>query len=289
MADAIQPTPLTPEKQDGDQETGAAVAAPTPAPKPAFAYPDLEGTLSAERLGTFRQPGDDDATTLARYAWNQAIVDEFGFSLHLLEVALRNAVDRVGRQHVGTLKGHGGVPSWLDANPPVLDTAHARTTAEAREALRARAAPRTPGRLIAELTFGFWVQLFNHYYDPSRVARGQPGLALWTGPALRAAFPNAPGSFRSREALRGRLEDLRVFRNRLSHHEPVFNRDPAARHREIVSTLRWLSAPAAEYAAAFDRVPTVVAGGLVPYLPRCRTLLGFAPEPPAVVASASSA
>lgn len=289
MADGIQPpgaasgtppraTPATDDARAGAVTvvTAAPAGAPAEAPAPPLTRAGLEHALSAERLAAFGTPGDDDVTVLARYAWNQAMVDAFGFPLHLLEVSLRNAVDGAGRQVAGAPKRHGGVPSWLDAQPPVLDAPHAATTAAARDALRARGAPRTPGRLIAELTFGFWVQLFNGYYDQGAGRRGRPGLALWTPAVLRAAFPSAPARERDREHLRARLDGIRLFRNRLSHHEPVFNRDPARWYRDVAATVRWLSVPAYTYLAAFDTTPTVLAAGHAPYLARCRALLGAA-------------
>ena len=268
--------------QPGDDGVTDGVTPPREPPTPALptstvTVPALEAALSAERLTTFRQLGDDDATVLARYAWNQAVVDAFGFPLHLLEVALRNAVDGVGRRATGPVTRHGGVPSWLDTQPAVLDGAHARTTADAREALRARGAPLSPGRLVAELTFGFWVQLFNGYYDQGAARRHRPGFPLWTSAALRAAFPSAPAHARNRETLRARLDGIRTFRNRLSHHEPIFHRDPARWHREVAATVRWLSVPTAEYLAAFDITASVIAGGYAPYVPRCRALLGLPP------------
>lgn len=240
----------------------------------------LQQSLSPERLSTYRQPGDDEAMVLARYVYNQALVDALGLPLQVLEVTLRNAIDAAGRRAAGQLAGHGGVPCWLDARPRVVDAAHAATTADAREMLRARGVKLTPGRLTAELSFGFWVQLFNAYYDQAAGYR-RPGFRLWTADALRASFPNAPARFRSRDALRDRLEAIRVLRNRIAHHEPIFNRDPAARHFEVVSTLRWLSAPAAEYVAAFDAIATVIAAGPAHYLAKCRALLGT-PQPPNV-------
>ena len=267
--------------QPADDAATAAVTRLAPAP-PAVPPGALEAALSAERLATFQQPGDDEATVLARYAWNQAVVDAFGFPLHLLEVALRNAVDGVGRRAVGTPRSHGGVPLWLDARPAVLDGTHAATVAAARDALRARHAPLTPGRLIAELTFGFWVQLFNGYYDQGAARHRRPGLPLWTPAALRAAFPSAPARARDRETLRARLDGIRLFRNRLSHHEPVFHRDPARWHAEVAATVRWLSVPTAAYLAAFDTTPAVIAAGHAPYVARCRVLLGLAPTRDAV-------
>ena len=266
----------------GDDGVTDGVTSPPKVPTPISATSTvtvaaLEAALSAERLTTFRQSGDDDATVLARYVWNQAVVDAFGFPLHLLEVALRNAIDGVGRRATGPVSRHGGVPSWLDTQPAVLDGAHARTTAEAREALRARGAPLSPGRLVAELTFGFWVQLFNGYYDQGAARRHRPGLPLWTSAALRAAFPSAPAHARNRETLRARLDGIRFFGNRLSHHEPIFHRDPVRWHREISATVRWLSVPTAEYLAAFDTTTSVIASGYAPYVPRCRALLRLTP------------
>ncbi len=82
-------------------------------------YSDLANAVSTERLSTLRSTGDTDDAVLARYFWNQAIVDAFGLSVHMVEVALRNAIVRVGDQHFGVPTRHGGVPSWLDAQPPV--------------------------------------------------------------------------------------------------------------------------------------------------------------------------
>lgn len=229
--------------------------------------------LSAERLGKYRQPGDDDAMVMARYTWNQALADATSLALHIFEVTLRNTVNRAGENICRLPARHGGVPSWLDADPPVLKPSHADTVAGAREDLRARSAPRTPGRLIAELSLGFWVLLFGAYYDQGAGRHGRDGLQLWTPANLRQAFPNIRGTGRDREALRKHFDAITKYRNRLAHHEPIFHLDPLARHRDVLTAIRWMNVDAAEYAESFTKFPEVFAAGPSAFLPECRALL----------------
>ena len=66
----------------------------------------------------------------------------------------------------------------------------------------------TPGKVVAELTFGFWVELLSR--------RNQN--ALWVGRKLKTAFPNTT---LTRKQIHGRLKTIQLLRNRISHHEPV--------------------------------------------------------------------
>jgi hypothetical protein len=210
---------------------------------------------------------------LARYTWNQALADSTSLPLHVFEVTLRNAINRAGEDVCGLPQKHGGVPSWLDADPPFLKTSHSATTAAAREDLRARDAPRTSGRLIAELSLGFWVLLFGAYYDQGAGRRGRPGLQLWTPANLRLAFPNVRGPGRDRETLRKHFDSITKYRNRLAHHEPIFHLDPTTRYREILTAIRWMNADAAEYAEAFSRFSDVFNAGPKALMPACQALL----------------
>lgn len=70
-----------------------------------------------------------------------------------------------------------------------------------------RAPARTPGHVIANLTFGFWAALTR----PEREA------AIWT-PILSNVLPR-----KSRGHLHDVMDKLNKFRNRLAHWEPVFS------------------------------------------------------------------
>jgi hypothetical protein len=239
---------------------------------PMISMPALTAALSRERLSKYRQAGDPDAMVLARYAWNHAISDAMNLPLHIFEVTLRNTIDRVGRSIAGPITSHGGVPSWLDAQPSLLAPAHVASTTEARENLRKRGAPRTPGRLVAEMSLGFWVLLFGSYYDQGAGRHGRLGFQLWTATNLRSAFPNL-GSGRDREKIRKEFDAIRLYRNRIAHHEPIFDLKPLARYAEIARAIRWMSADAAEYVNALETVRAVVAAGPVAFLGRCESLL----------------
>jgi hypothetical protein len=65
----------------------------------------------------------------------------------------------------------------------------------------------SPGKVVAELTFGFWSNL---------AARGYH-WSLWQ-PCLHRAFPAAR---LARPLIHTRLEAIRTLRNRIAHHEPV--------------------------------------------------------------------
>lgn len=75
----------------------------------------------------------------------------------------------------------------------------------------------TPNRVISGLTFGFWTQLLNRYYENPK---GGHKTLLW--PHLtRTVFPYAPAHFERKEICDQfyRIKDLR---NRLSHHEAIW-------------------------------------------------------------------
>lgn len=80
--------------------------------------------------------------------------------------------------------------------------------------------------IVAELPFGFWVSLLSRRYDRH----------LWV-PALYKAFPGYRGT---RESLRDNFETMRLFRNRIMHHEPVHHRHLAADHAKIYRLLGYM-------------------------------------------------
>lgn len=120
-----------------------------------------------------------------------------------LEVVLRNALGTQLAAHHGTLAGH-----WYDDPLGVLsDLAH-EDIAAARRRVRKLWRPETPGRVVAELSFGFWKFLLAKRYEAT----------LWTG-YLRHAFPNLQPQ--SRAVVYRSLDELHTVRNRIAHHEPV--------------------------------------------------------------------
>lgn len=54
-------------------------------------------------------------------------------------------------------------------------------------------------------------------------------------------FPFLPAKDRTRVHVFHRLEKIRDLRNRVSHHEPIWDRDLLKAHNEVLDTLSWMN------------------------------------------------
>jgi hypothetical protein len=79
---------------------------------------------------------------------------------------------------------------------------------------------------------------------------------LWRG-ALYKAFLAEGGKPRS--IVHGRFNAIRRFRNRVAHHEPIFDRALLQIHDEIIGAIRWMCRETASWAAYHSRFEEVQA------------------------------
>lgn len=100
------------------------------------------------------------------------------------------------------------------------------------------------GKVIAELSFGFWSYLTDDLHEKS----------LWV-PVLRTAY--APGL--DRKKVHAALSALREFRNRVAHHESVFDRAPENHRRYIVFVAKQLAPELARHIVDHSRLPELLA------------------------------
>jgi hypothetical protein len=91
--------------------------------------------------------------------------------LHGIEVAVRNAM-----HHAMTTSYRR--TDWYDAAP--LSAYWRDQVNDAKGKVRSATGAMLPRKVLAELTFGFWVDLTGRYYNNS----------LWLGRKLSTAFPN---------------------------------------------------------------------------------------------------
>src|SRR5688572_14106984 len=188
-----------------------------PAAAQPLAISSLWRLVSAERIGSFRRGTADDEAVLARYLWNIALCEALYPSLHFLEVALRNVVFEAAAAtypFAGTAGSGGAAGSWLE-QPGILHGDEARMVRAAGQRLSRRGKPCEAGRLVAELSFGFWTTLFDVRYEQNRV--------LWPRLFAQKIFAHAPRQKRSRKALSPLLNRVRHLRNRAFHHEPIWH------------------------------------------------------------------
>ncbi|MGI8416893.1 MAG: hypothetical protein ACR2P2_11955 [Nakamurella sp.] len=179
--------------------------------------PWVEGWLSAPRLAVYLSAvGGDRQIAVDLYEWNSALSAAFMHDLGHLEVALRNAYDAALTS--GAVSGR---PHWTqDAAryfPSVWRTAKNGARYDVNDEPRHQiaravgsAGTGSPGKAIAELTFGFWRYLSSAAHE----------VPLWR-PYLHRAF--LPGT--SRATVDAPVTRLHKFRNRVAHHEPLLRRD----------------------------------------------------------------
>lgn len=164
----------------------------------------VETHLNPERLDAYRQDGVDEVTTLARYLLNMALCESLYSPLQMAEIALRNAL------HV-SLSGREGTDAWYDTIP--LPEWQKGQVVDAKRRLNRLGKPLNSGRVIAELTFGFWVGFFTRPHMTS-------GLAYHIA---KTAFAQAPPAERNIPKLAAKWQRIRGLRNRVFHHERILH------------------------------------------------------------------
>ncbi|HEX7291487.1 MAG TPA: hypothetical protein VF250_10210 [Conexibacter sp.] len=200
----------------------------------------LTHILSSERLGTYVAHCGDVKAGIALYRWNAAMSAAFWPSLGHVEVALRNAMnDSLVARHA-RLDRDG---SWLDDPASELDSRMRSHIAAARRRVAQRGKRVTDAQTISALGFGFWRFL---------VTRGR--MALW--PDLASGFPGAPD--RRRETVEDPVARLHELRNRIAHHQRIWNRDLAARYADVLLVASYLDADLPAWIVRDCRVPALL-------------------------------
>jgi len=197
----------------------------------------IEAALSIDRFGRYLDAASAKPEALAYYRWNVALSSAFYGPLQCLEVGLRNAV------HHRLATTHGD--AWYQL-PTLLSGRDQATARDAADKVSRSGKPVTPGRIVAELSFGFWVGLFSNAYDQS----------IWRTDLYRLFSPRP-----QRKDLHEKLDKLRTLRNRIAHHEPIFQRRLMDDYARLCEVLRSLSPELCSWSEHHSRVYDVLADG----------------------------
>ena len=212
---------------------------------------ELESTLSRERLSTYLRavPDADKEQAVCLYVWNIALSSAFYGVLQGLEVALRNAM------HKRLSAAYGG--AWYENRRIGLDDRCTERIQRVKERLAQSGRERvTPPQVVAGLSFGFWVALLGQGgYIAELNRKANYEMTLWR-PALRHAFPRRRSL--NRKQAHAALEQLRILRNRIAHHEPIFNRDHVNDYGLILEITGWISPATREWLDLHSRVQAVL-------------------------------
>lgn len=242
-----------------DEPPGQAstMSAALPTAAPAVSYQALFRSLSRERMQAYSLESDRDSVdAAARYLWNMALGAAITPVLHLVEVALRNAIYEVGCETTSHRRlTTGTVRCWLDAVPTLLEPREAAEVVTAIQRLGTNPRRHTPGHLVGQLGFGFWIGLCERPYEHGRSS----GPQLW--PRAVKRFQNAPRTDRHRAAIRSALIDLRDYRNMVAHYHPIWDRNPVRWHSRAIEVLGWMNPGLAAVARNLSSLEAVFHAG----------------------------
>lgn len=190
--------------------------------------------VSEQRLKPYLEYSyDDQQIAMLLYELDRRLSAEIFYEIGILEVALRNAVDR----YLTSVYGY----AWVSNLALPIDQ---RTTENFHEAWDSLPADRRrenmevngklKGRVLAASMFRTWSNLFDKggpSGHPAPRDRADHDF-IWTEQALKSVFPGAAriagraGAKSDREWTHRQIKEVHVLRNRIAHHESLIDGYP---------------------------------------------------------------
>ncbi|TCO23391.1 Abi-like protein [Kribbella steppae] len=218
------------------------------APLPPPAGPWVQRWLSPARLAKYRTATDCDLQrALQLYEWNAKISAALMRDLGHVEIGLRNAYAEVIEHYWSGTPDHWTrsaatlfrpVYRMRDGEPVDINR---QQRAQLEEACARVGPDGPPGKVIAELTFGFWRFLSSSAHEKT----------VWV-PFLHRAYP--PGTNRKRD-VDSRVATLNRLRNRVAHHEPLIGENLPREAAKVSALAGLLDPELGAYVAATSDVP----------------------------------
>jgi hypothetical protein len=169
----------------------------------------LNSIFSKARLSPYLKEGDSANQVLTKYHANILLSEAMLPTLHYLEVCLRYRIDQVLSYYYSS--------NWLIKALCQLKVSEIDINKIEDIKLKVgRKGKRASlhDDIIAQMTFGFWSSFFCKKYDP----------IIWQRKgAIKTVFPNLARINRKRSYIEARLLKIKEVRNRIAHHEPVWN------------------------------------------------------------------
>ncbi len=189
-------------------------------------FESLEKAISPDRLKHYAIVfnSNDKKLIIQKYLLNVELSKALYFPLQTLETTLRNNIHSVLSEKLNN-------ELWFEdssfMNPQTLNKGD---ILKAREKID-KSKTQTPGRIISELSFGFWSYLFGKYYEQK----------IWNR-YIKLIFPNIPKSMAQRRKLSERVNTIKNLRNKVFHFDTIINiKNLFEIHKQILEIIYWLN------------------------------------------------
>lgn len=203
----------------------------------------LPDVISAPRFASYLQAsGNSCEAALELYRWNLEVSAAFMAPLHLCEIAVRNGIaDAIEAVHGSDWPRMAGFIRSLPEGQGYNAQNDLRGCAQQH---------RTAGQVIVDLKFIFWEKMLASRFQQSIWQRHFP--TVFPGCDTTLSINDA------RAACRDDLKRIRLFRNRIAHHEPVFTRDLQDDLERISRLVRWRNPVAAAWLAKIETATPLI-------------------------------
>lgn len=201
--------------------------------------------LSSPRFATYENECAKDFSKASDlYAWNAAASAALLLPSHFAEISTRNAASDA------LVATYGPDWPWETVFERSLPNPYAPVYSPKRDLIQTRNKyPGSPGKVIADLKLAFWESLFTARHD----------VRIWNH-QISTVLPNANSSIvrEVRNRVRMDIKEIRILRNRIAHHEPIFNRNLEDDLRRMIELISLRSAEVADWVShmeTFSKLP----------------------------------
>lgn len=193
----------------------------------------IEKAIQSERLARYLPAAGKNKTLAFRYyLWNCALSESFYLPIHFSEVLCRNAIHRQLVFRLGEKwYEHTTFRNLLDPKfRSELDGAIADERAQ-------HSSQMTNHHVVSALHFGFWEHLTTKRFERLIWHRG-----------IGHNFPGAHFS-KNRQDLHDLIESVRRWRNRIAHHNAIFDKSPSRKLQDTMDLIKWVCADTSAWLA----------------------------------------
>jgi len=211
-------------------------------------FESLKNAISDERLAVYKADGADNETAFARYFYNIELCKSLYPLINIFEVTLRNSID-------SALATFFSNPDWN--NVISLTQTELAMITDAQLKIKRNGKKYSHGRLVAELTLGFWVALMGRKYNTQSFQ-----FAI-----IKNCLHGCPSHLKKSSAVQKNLTEIRFLRNRIAHHERICHwKDLKQKHDLLLDFIRWLNNDMYKVAIEIDKFDEVYTKGITVFL-----------------------